>query len=103
MKKISAYLIIPSYKYHRGSPEVFTDFTKARMRAVELLRGKLKEGETIIKFTERQKMTAKQVDHKITMTVWYTNYRGYAKTKRYGITIQGMSEQNIAPDPVLHN
>lgn len=103
MKKVNAYLIIPSYKYHRGSPEVFTDFTSARVRAVELLRDKLKEGETIIKFTERQKMTSKQVDHKIFMTVWYSGYRGQVRTKRYGITIQGMSEQSVARDPLLHN
>lgn len=81
----------------------FDNFTQARMHALDLLRGKLKEGERIWGGFEETQWVEENgiVSHCITMRVLYRNRYKQERVKRYSVTIVGYPSEKWIEDPAL--
>ena len=95
------YSITIRQRYHYPIEKHFTDFTQARATAVNLLRGKLKENESIISFKEDVWTTDNIISHRITMYAWGLNRRRVHCVKCYSVTIVGYPPEPKVSDPIF--
>jgi hypothetical protein len=95
------YSITIKQHYPYSVEKYFTDFTQARATAVNLLRGKLKQGEAIISFKEEVWTTDGVVSHRITMYGWGNNRNGRPCVKQYRVTVVGHPPEPRVSDPIF--
>jgi hypothetical protein len=89
--------------YHHEK-HAFTDFTSARAKAIEILKGRKGVNEKIGDFSEKVcPIDYDRSKHKISMVVYYKPWnREFWRHKRYSITIECYGESHPIPcDPIF--
>lgn len=100
------YSITVRKPHTRTITKVFSDFTQARLCAIDLLKAKKKDKESIMRFKEKQFISLDNtLIHQISMSVWYnhTDRKGFSMTrgKVYSVEIVGYVEEYLKNDPAL--
>lgn len=87
--------------YHHEK-HAFTDFTTARAKAIEILKGRKGENEQVCGFSEKVcPIDYDRSKHKISMVVYYKPWnRGSWRNKRYSITIECYGEHCLPSDAI---
>ena len=99
--KMSVFMV----NYHHEK-HAFTDFTSARAKAIEILKGRKGANEQVCSFSEKVcPIDNDRSKHKISMVVYYKPWnREFWRNKRYSITIECYGDENsrpIACDPIF--
>lgn len=99
--KMSVFTI----NYHHEK-HIFTDFTSARAKAIEILKNRKGANEQVCSFSEKVcAIGYERSKHKISMVVYYKPWnREFWRNKRYSITIECYGVEDSRPiscDPIF--